>query len=170
MTKTKNVFFTRTKTQHPDNISKRNINFLPDGDIPEKVQKREINMLYMNIDFPRKSTYIKEIKYKLYSYKKQDDKMQRDTTDLSNNNVFYESILQKLVESTLTCCYCLQDVVVLYSNTYQKNQWTLDRKNNDENHHYDNCVISCLECNIRKRRRSDKDFRFTKQMNIQKLS
>lgn len=166
----KNIIFTRTKTQHPDNVTKRNIEFLHDYDISEIVQKREINMLYLDLEFPRKSIYIKEIKNKLYSYKKQDDKMERDISDLSNNNLFYEKILQKLVESKLSCCYCLENVVVLYSNMYQKNQWTLDRRDNDENHHYDNCVICCLECNVRRKRRSDKAFKFTKQMNIQKLS
>ena len=49
------------------------------------------------------------------------------------------------------------------------NQWTLDRIDNERPHTKDNILISCLECNL-KRRRMDKDkFEFTKKLNIVKI-
>jgi hypothetical protein len=45
-------------------------------------------------------------------------------------------------------------------------QWSLDRVDNNIGHNSGNVVISCLECNL-KRRRTNKDaFMFTKNMVI----
>lgn len=165
----KSIFFTKTKTQHPEKKEKRNTIYLKDLFISEKEQKREMNMLYLGSNFERKHLYTKEIKNKASSYKIQDEKQQRNIEDINEFQSFYESIVELLVKSKLQCSYCLQDVVILYQDKYQQNQWTLDRKENDENHHISNCVISCLSCNISKRRRSDQKFRFTKQLNIKKI-
>ena len=40
---------------------------------------------------------------------------------------------------------------------------------NRKEHTKENTVISCLKCNLQKRRRDDKKFRFTKQMNLIKI-
>lgn len=45
-------------------------------------------------------------------------------------------------------------------------QWTLDRLDNNEPHNCDNVVISCLGCNLKKGKRGEDDFIFTKQLNI----
>ena len=165
----KSIFFTKTKTQHPEKKKKRNTEYLKDLIVSEIEQKREINMLYLGSDFNRKKLYTKEIKQKASSYKIQDEKKERDIEDINKFQEFYESILELLVKSKLQCSYCKQDVLILYQDKYQENQWTLDRKDNDDNHHISNCVISCLSCNICKRRRSDDKFRFTKQLNIKKI-
>ena len=57
---------------------------------------------------------------------------------------------------------------LLYDIVREAKQWTLDRINNDIGHNTDNVLISCLECNL-KRRRTNKDaFLFTKQLVIVK--
>ena len=46
--------------------------------------------------------------------------------------------------------------------------WTLDRIDNNIGHNTDNVVISCLACNLQKRRRGEEAFKFMKQMVIKK--
>ena len=80
-----------------------------------------------------------------------------------------ESTIQRLVESRLKCFYCNCDVNIIYSTCRQKNQWTLDRIDNALGHNTDNVLISCLDCNL-KRRDMDKDkFFFTQNLQIKKL-
>ena len=47
-------------------------------------------------------------------------------------------------------------------------QWTLDRLDNSIAHTTDNVVISCLNCNLKKGRKNEEDFTFTKQLTITK--
>ena len=47
-------------------------------------------------------------------------------------------------------------------------QWSLDRIDNNIGHNVGNLVIACLECNLKRRRRTDEKFLFTKQLNIVK--
>ena len=83
--------------------------------------------------------------------------------------ISFESTIQRLVESRLKCFYCNCDVNIIYSTCRQKNQWTLDRIDNTLGHNTDNVLISCLDCNL-KRRDMDKDkFFFTQNLQIKKL-
>ena len=80
-----------------------------------------------------------------------------------------DETIEKLVCSQLNCKYCNTKTRILYKNKRDPTQWTLDRIDNDRPHTKDNVLISCLECNL-KRRRIDKDkFEFTKKLNIVKL-
>jgi hypothetical protein len=45
-------------------------------------------------------------------------------------------------------------------------QWSVDRIDNDFGHNIDNFHLACLECNLKRRRRTDEKFLFTKQLNI----
>ena len=73
-----------------------------------------------------------------------------------------------MVESKMKCFYCRCNMYLIYENVRQMNQWTLDRIDNHIGHNKNNLVISCLECNL-KRRNTDKDkFLFTKRLNIKK--
>ena len=73
-----------------------------------------------------------------------------------------------MVESKMKCFYCRNDMYLIYKNVRQMNQWTLDRIDNSLGHNSNNVVVSCLECNL-KRRNTDKDkFLFTKRLNIKK--
>ena len=110
---------------------------------------------------------IKEINNKIYNYKQQD--LLKKCYDQSYF-IDFDNILQLLISSKLLCHYCKQNIFLFYKNSHQSNQWTLDRINNDYGHNYNNCVISCLKCNIQ-RKIMDKDrFLYSKQMNIKKIN
>jgi hypothetical protein len=106
------------------------------------------------------------LRTKLSSYKMQDKIKKRAVRDTPYCNVV--DIVNMLCACNLICHYCKNDVVILYesSGSREMTQWTLDRLDNDLPHIRDNVVISCLECNLNKRRRSEKDFVFTKQLAI----
>ena len=55
---------------------------------------------------------------------------------------------------------------VLYDISREKNQWTVDRIDNDTGHRDDNFHLACLECNLKRRRRTDEKYLFTKQMKL----
>jgi hypothetical protein len=106
---------------------------------------------------------IKDIKTKCSSYKQQDT-----IKEILNKDLFigYDNIINLLDESKLMCNYCKENVYIIYDVVRDSKQWTLDRINNDEGHNKNNVVISCLECNL-KRRRTNKDaFMFTKNLKI----
>ena len=60
-------------------------------------------------------------------------------------------------------------LMLIYNKKLQQDQWTLDRTNNYKGHNNENTVISCLQCNIQRRRTNDKKFLFSKQLIIHKL-
>lgn len=103
------------------------------------------------------------IKNKLLSYKQQDITKKKHNSD---NFVSLKETIKLLQESQLCCCYCSEQVYILYELVRENKQWSLDRIDNNIGHNTGNLVISCLECNL-KRRRTNKDaFMFTKNMVI----
>lgn len=103
------------------------------------------------------------IKTKLCSYKQQDILKKKLNEDLF---VSFKETIDLLKKHNLKCCYCSDDVYILYEHVREMKQWSLDRINNDIGHNNGNLVIACLECNL-KRRRTNKDaFMFTKNMVI----
>ena len=66
----------------------------------------------------------------------------------------------------LKCRYCKKEINVLYDISREMTQWSVDRINNDLGHNIDNYHLACLECNLKRRRRSDENFLFTKQLHI----
>lgn len=108
----------------------------------------------------------KAIKIKLNSYIQQDVK--KDRYD-ENNIVSFDYVVEKLVESKLKCYYCKCNVFINYTEIRQNNQWTLDRLNNNFGHNVNNVIISCLDCNIKRRRIRNDKFLFTKQLKIKKI-
>lgn len=116
---------------------------------------------------PEKNQYTSmltsHIRTKLCGYKQQDIiKKKLDETKL----VKFEEIIDLLHNCEMKCCYCSQEVFILYERVREMKQWSLDRINNDIGHNSGNLVIACLECNL-KRRRTNKDaFMFTKNMVI----
>ena len=103
------------------------------------------------------------IKTKLSGYKRQDIlKKKLNETEF----VSFEETVNLLKDSDLKCCYCSNEVYILYEKVREMKQWSLDRINNDIGHNKGNLLIACLECNL-KRRRTNKDaFMFTKNMVI----
>ena len=108
---------------------------------------------------------IKQVQKKINSYANQDKMMKRYNKDdfISLNDVF-EKI--KLCENK--CYYCTDNLLIHYQYSREPKQWTLERKNNNIQHSKDNCVISCLECNLKRRNSSYDAFQYTKQMKIVK--
>lgn len=108
---------------------------------------------------------IQEINKKIYSYKQQ-DKLKK----LFNEIKFltFDSIINKMIECELKCRYCKIGMNVLYDISREVNQWSVDRIDNDLGHNIDNFHLACLDCNLKRRRRTDEKFLFTKQLNIVK--
>ena len=115
---------------------------------------------------PTTSLYLSELNHKIQSYKDQDKKKElHDQTTLIN----LEEVLEKLVGSQLTCCYCSKPISVLYKNVREPTQWTLDRIDNALSHTRENTCIACLKCNLQRRVINFEKFTFTKKLKIQKL-
>lgn len=130
----------------------------------EKNQSHKVNQLYLNETFIGGNEISKDIKKKMSGYKNQDTKKGR-----INDTCFfitYEETLEKLVVSKMKCYYCNEATKLMHENRRDDKQWTLDRIDNTLCHTSKNTVICCLKCNLEKRCRNDKKFKFSKQMRI----
>jgi 5-methylcytosine-specific restriction endonuclease McrA len=124
-----------------------------------------IGDLYNNNNNINNRKILSQIEQKLHSYKQQDLLKKKYNEEMF---IRIKDTIDKLYESKLLCHYCNEKMFLLYDIVRETKQWTLDRINNDIGHQYDNIVIACLDCNL-KRRRTNKDaFLFTKQLNIVK--
>jgi hypothetical protein len=109
---------------------------------------------------------IQQINRKIYGYKQQDlMKNHFNQTEF----ITAESIIHKMVDCELKCYYCSCEMNVLYDISREMKQWTVDRIDNDLGHNLTNYYLACLECNLKRRRRSDDKFLFTKQMKLVKI-
>jgi hypothetical protein len=106
------------------------------------------------------------ISQKIYSYKTQD--MEKQIFD-STQFVDLEHVVNLLRQCNMDCFYCKEKVNVLYEIVREPKQWTLERINNKYGHNKNNCVISCLSCNLRRRTMYHERYVFTKQMRITKI-
>ena len=107
----------------------------------------------------------REINKKISSYKKQDIDKKRY---VESKFITFHETLDLLCNSKLLCYYCRKQMRIFYDNVREKSQWTLDRVDNDICHSKDNLVVSCLSCNLQKRRRESEAFKFMKQMKVEK--
>ena len=107
-----------------------------------------------------------EINNKLLSYKTQDKKK-----DKYNDAKFvnYDFIWNLLKQCKYTCFYCNQHVKLLYNESRDPLQWSIERIENEFGHNNDNVVIACLRCNLSRRTMYHERYRFTKQMKIEKM-
>lgn len=111
----------------------------------------------------KQNIYVSEIRNKISSYKQQDRLKKMLNED---KFVSLDEVLRLLYECKLKCHYCSNIMYIIYEIVRQNKQWSLDRIDNNQGHNKDNLVISCLECNL-KRRRTNKDaFFFTKNLVI----
>lgn len=111
-------------------------------------------------------TVVQQINRKIYGYKQQD--IEKAHFDESKFISLFD-VVYKMIECALKCYYCGCEMNVLYDISREAKQWTVDRIDNDLGHNRDNFYIACLECNLKRRRRSDDKFLFTKQMKIVKV-
>lgn len=123
----------------------------------------KVNLLYLNQTFAESGEISKSIKKKLSGYKNQDTIKNRLD---KKSFITYEELLEKLVISKMRCHYCTKQTKLLHEYRRDEMQWTLDRIDNSLCHSNDNTVICCLQCNMQKRCRNDKKFKFSKQMRI----
>ena len=126
------------------------------------------NLYIIGLDYIEKYTslLLSELNHKIQGYKGQDVRKEiHEPTTLIN----LEHVLEKLVGSQLTCCYCSKPILVLYKNVREPTQWTLDRIDNALGHTRDNTCISCLKCNLQRRVMDAEKFTFTKKLKIQRV-
>jgi hypothetical protein len=123
-----------------------------------------LNNNFINYDDVSKIV-IQEINKKIYGYKQQDTLKKRYNED---QFLTFESVINKMIECELKCRYCKNEMNVLYDISREMKQWSIDRIDNDLGHNIDNYHLACLDCNLKRRRRTDEKFLFTKQLNIVK--
>jgi len=149
-------------------VDAENWTFTPDDYACESQLNNIKNIVQNNYTFTDKTTKItlQQINKKIYGYKQQDI-----IKKLWNNENFItlESVINKMIETELKCYYCCCEMNVLYDISREMKQWTVDRIDNDLGHNIDNYYLACLECNLKRRRRSDDKFLFTKQMKLVKV-
>ena len=104
-----------------------------------------------------------QIKQKCSSYKTQDKKKGKYN---SSSFINEDDILNTMYKTKLICFYCQNPIMILYENVRDAGQWTVDRIDNELGHNKNNYVLSCLKCNLQKRKRNSDDFEFTKQMHL----
>ena len=164
---TKTISFEVKKRENQKNTSVIE-NSIQKNTTTHKIEVEYINKLFFNLEFNDIKNLKSEIKTKLNGYKSQDLKKKR-----YDNEVFisFDDTVEKLVISKLKCYYCNCNLTIFYNDNRQKDQWTLERINNSICHSKDNVVISCLECNLKRRCIDSDRFKYSKQFaNIKKTN
>lgn len=156
----------KTITFHKQKTLKQNIQIHCESIYDPDNQNTMLYQLYLDNDFNEKDLLNKEITKKLQGYKQQDSKHNIYSKD---HFITKEKTIQRLVESKLSCFYCKSNLMLFYKECKQPNQWTLDRIDNSMGHNSNNIVISCLECNLKRRNTDLKKFLYTKQLSIKKI-
>ena len=110
-------------------------------------------------------TLIRELERKIYGYKQQD--LEKNIFD-STLFLSLKDILDNIIKEKMKCFYCYCEMYVLYEIVRESKQWSVDRINNYQGHNKDNFVLACLECNLKRRRRTSEKYLFTKQLSIVK--
>jgi hypothetical protein len=125
-----------------------------------KIENKNIdNNELMNVS----KIVIQEINKKISGYKQQDIiKKKIDRKQF----ITFESVIKKMFECELKCRYCTESMNILYDISRESKQWSVDRIDNDIGHNINNFHLACLDCNLKRRRRTDEKFLFTKQLNI----
>lgn len=122
-----------------------------------------INKLYLEEEQEVSQMFKREIQKKIMGYRNQDFK--KKIIDL-NRLISLEQTIDLLMRSKLKCFYCNDLCELVYKTIFSKKQWTLDRLNNNNGHNYDNVVISCLECNVKRGNMDSERFKRGKNIKI----
>ena len=139
-----------------DKLSEKNI-------LIKENQHKLVKRLCANEDFSGNIFVKKELERKIKSYRAQDIKKDKLNEE---KLIKMDECIDKLVLSKMKCYYCNENMLLVYENVREPKQWTLDRIDNSKGHITENVVISCLDCNLKRRTMSDKKFKFSKQMKI----
>jgi len=130
-----------------------------------KKQVEIVNKLFLNENVPYESIIKREIATKITGYGCQDVKKEISAT---GQLISLDQVIEMMVNCKLRCVYCKESCELLYKHVLAKKQWTLDRIDNDIGHIYENVVISCLECNIKRGTMDSDRFKQGKQIKIVK--
>jgi hypothetical protein len=130
-------------------------------------QVKALNCMYLNHQNLDIADINSELLSKLNGYKQQD---LRRTLYTPEEFITMDALVEKLVAAKLRCFYCDTHVHILYATVREPTQWSLDRIDNEQGHSATNTVISCLQCNLRRRRTSHKHFVFTSNLTVFKKS
>ena len=105
----------------------------------------------------------KQIKKKISNYKQQDI-----LKNIYNHEEFIslKEILNKMESEKLQCYYCHSTMSIIYEYCRESKQWSLDRIDNEKGHNTNNILLSCLGCNLKRRRINKDSFEFTKNLKI----
>jgi hypothetical protein len=108
---------------------------------------------------------MRQIKQKIIGYKSQDQKKGKYCCE---KFIDYEFVINLFHSSLTKCFYCNELVSILYEDSCDPKQWTIERIDNDMGHDKDNVVIACLNCNLRRRTMYFQRYVMTKQLMIVK--
>ena len=95
------------------------------------------------------------------------DKTKR--SELPREIIPVKILIDKLIKNNYKCSYCNQNVKIIYDKVRDPLQWTLDRIDNSMGHNTNNVVVSCLECNLKRRNQNMEKFLFTKSLKLTKI-
>lgn len=154
-----------TKTSDENKIRKDTIRWNSNKELFKHEKQLELLSDVYNEIFTQQEHLLvkKQLENKISSYRQQD--IQKDKLNESEF-VTIEHLLSLLYDSKLECHYCSVDVMLLYEIVREPYQWTLDRIDNDIGHNIGNLVISCLACNLNRRKTNKDAFLFTKKLKI----
>jgi len=116
-----------------------------------------------NESFNVSKILIQEINKKISGYKQQD--IIKKKLDIQQF-ITFDSVVKKMIECELKCRYCKEEMNILYDISRESKQWSVDRVDNNLGHNINNFHLACLDCNLKRRRRTDEKFLFTKQLKI----
>lgn len=134
--------------------------------VPHSKQIRTINeLLLASPQTELQKRLIAELKRKHNGYKAQDSRRQLYDAE---RFISIESMIEHLVISRLKCAYCKENTEVFYKQVRSPTQWSLDRIDNTIGHTRENTVVSCLQCNLRRRTTDYEKFLFTKELKLTK--
>ena len=133
-------------------------------------QKAEVNQ---EITFSGKeeeriyNIMVKQLEAKIASYRQQ-DKLKEMLDDTTTNSISVNSVVKHILQCDIKCFYCHTVMRILYKQSRDPTQWTIDRIDNDLGHTADNYVLACLGCNLKRRRQNLDKFHYTKNLTILK--
>lgn len=130
------------------------------------MQQIQANKYLSLLDEPVSKIVLQQIQKKISGYKQQDLIKNKYREDLF---LHLKAIIDEMILCELKCYYCSCEMDVLYDISREGKQWSVDRIDNDHGHNIGNFYLACLECNLKRRRRSDSKFLFTKQLTLVKI-
>lgn len=109
---------------------------------------------------------MKLVANKISGYKQQDVIKSRFSQECF---ITKDDVLDLLFSCQLRCHYCQNPTKLFHEEIYDPQQFSLDRIDNDLGHNFGNIFVSCLRCNLRRRRQHSDKFKFSRQLVIRKL-